>query len=169
MRGSAPLLLCFLLTLGGCASELQRHEARLNLDPGWLVALASEVPGFRITEIVRSGDDLRDWHELIVSEIWRKPTATPTARADFEAIKAKQEKDCPGSARFVVLAEAASSLTYEVYLRPCSGWRYQYEILRIIDAPSYRWHVAYTAKVENLSPDRHSHWVDWMAGLSVRE
>jgi hypothetical protein len=136
---------------------------------GWKMGNTAEDKDTSIVELIRPGEKITNWNELLtIQSIKRSNPALQTPADMLEALKAKRGKDCPGSTKWNVIEKGENSVMYEWWSQPCSGWPYQSEIARIVYGPYTVFLLRYTKKAKELPPDERETWIKLFAEVELK-
>lgn len=76
----------------------QSEEIHFELEPGWIIGSSKEQPNlYSITEFIREGDSLKNWHELVTIQDFNLKSGIGSPEAMFNHLKVLREEECPGS------------------------------------------------------------------------
>jgi hypothetical protein len=122
-------------------------------------------------ELIRKGDDIHNWKELITYQDFRRTSKRPASpQAWLEAREALREKDCPGAAHWEVIQHDEFSILYESELvKPClkapapEQMVEQHDLARVVYGKEDILFLQYASKDLNLAPDVRSKWIDLLS------
>lgn len=139
----------------------QSEEIHFELEPGWIIGSSKEQPNlYSITEFIREGDSLKNWHELVTIQDFNLKSGIGSPEAMFNHLKVLREEECPGSTIWNEIQKDEKSILYEWQAKPCLGFPEQHEIARMVDGKFNRFLIRYTAKVYQLEPKRREQWIE---------
>jgi hypothetical protein len=170
-KTSRALALAFLVLLVGVglAYAKDRDDLALKVPTGWKVGNSSEDRRTQVgvVELIRVGDDISNWKELLTEISYPKPHGIRKPEDMLDALKARREKECPGSTVWNVIGEDENSITYEWQARPCLGQPEQLEIAKIFLGKSTFYTLQYAKKVKELSADERETWLKWLDAATL--
>jgi hypothetical protein len=135
---------------------------------GWKLGYSASVREGTILELVKDGDTVEDWKELITVQNLVKPKGIRNLDEFFSGIKAGREKDCPGVTTWHVIDQSEGAMTYEWSTSsPCLGQPVQTELAKILWSKKDFWMFHYARKVNELSKDDEELWLRWLSELRL--
>lgn len=170
MTGVRAGVLLALTLAAGLAVGMPKDQNGLGfkVPPGWTLAHAEDVQGGSILELVKEGDTIDDWKELITIQNLLKPKGVRNPEGFFSAIKASREQYCPGVTSWHVIQQSESEITYEWSTSgPCMGQPAQSELARVLWNKRDFWVFHYAAKVKELPKDDRDRWLQWLSQLDL--
>jgi hypothetical protein len=127
--------------------------------PRWKIGYQAELPDHTIIEMIREGDDINNWKELLTIQNFRPSWGGAFPEDTLNILKAIRERDCQGVTRWSTIGKDEQSIVYEWQARPCRGWPDQHEIARIIYGKYNRVLLRYTVKVYEMPPEERTKWI----------
>lgn len=170
-RLSGVTLLALSLILCAVAG-VAKDKDRLGFNPpsGWKLANSASVRDATILELVKEGDTIDDWRELITIQNIVKPKGIRSLEEFFSQLKAGREKDCPGVTNWHVIEQTEVGMTYEWSTSgPCMGQLEQTEIARILWSKKDFWALHYARKVKELPKEDRDQWLRWLSELRLTD
>jgi hypothetical protein len=156
------------------AEELEHRKMdaeRLAFKPpaGWKIGNAAEDKDPSIVELIRPGEEIKNWSELLTIQSFSKSRSPQHTPGEFlEGLKALREKDCPGSTKWNVIETGGNSVMYEWWSQPCGAWPEQTEIARIIYGPFTVFLLRYTKKAKELPAEERETWIKQFAEAELK-
>ena len=159
------LILLLSLTGAGLASARRNDDLILKLPPGWIKGHMAENrrEQSEILELIRPGDDIDNWKELLTELSYPKPRGIRKPEEMLDRIKALREKECPGSTVWTVIGEDEESITYEWHFQSCLGQPEQLQIAKILVGKRTVYFLQYAKKVKELPAHERDTWLKWLA------
>jgi hypothetical protein len=163
------LALLVLPVAAGLALARQTDDLLLKLPPGWTKGNVSEDrrAQTQIMQLIRPGDDIRNWKELLTELSYPKPRRIRKPEEMLEALKTQREKECPGSTVWNVIGQDESSITYEWHFQSCLDQPEQCEIAKILLGKNTVYFLQYAKKVKELSADERDTWLKWLGDAKL--
>jgi len=143
-----------------------------QLPSGWKAGYAHETRSTEIIELIRKGDDIHNWKELITFQnVGRTKQSAPTPQASFEAWKNSLDETCPGDVQWNTIQQDEYSITFEWQLtKPCAGAPReaqadveQHEIQRTVYGKYNIFILQYAAKGPGLAAEARTKWINWLS------
>lgn len=155
-----------------CASPKTEYEdiavAFDSAEPMWKVGhFVEKRPLYSLTELIREGDDIKNWRELFSLQNFSKSWGLAFPEETLDALKVSREKQCPGATQWNVIEKISDSILYEWQARSCQGWPEQHEIAKIMYGKYNRFSIRYVAKSYQLPPDTRSRWIKRLAESKI--
>ena len=169
LRKQTTVLLALILA-ANVAVSVAKDKNGLAFKPpsGWKLAYSGAVREGTILELVKEGDTIDDWKELITIQNFLKPQGIHSLGDFFSGIKTGREKDCPGVTTWHVIEQSESAMTYEWSTSgPCLGSPPQTELARVLWNKKDFWFFHYAKKVKELSKDDRDQWLGWLSELQL--
>lgn len=123
--------------------------------------------GYYITEYLIEGDNIENWERLFTIQNFALRPELGSPREFYDTLVEFREEECPGTTSWNIIQQNEHSILYEWQSTACLGWPEQHEISRIIDGNFNRFRVAYTAKVDVLSPEERQEWLDRLSEAHI--
>lgn len=169
MRNMGALLCVMLLvSTGAFARKEKADNLHFEVDKDWKFGTQSEIPGADFTEMIREGDDIDNWKELLTIQSFRKTSGFPPAEDMLAKLKDMRETKCPGQTEWNVIEQKKDSILYEWHVKSCLGQPQQSEIARIIYGKHNVFVLHYAAKVPEFPPDVRSQWIQRLNSAEIR-
>jgi len=163
---SQTLALAFVLlsAVAGLAFAKHSDDLVLKLPPGWTKGNVAEDrrAQTQIMQLIRPGDDIRNWKELLTELSYPKPRGIRKPEELLDALKTQREKECPGSTVWHVIGQDEGSITYEWHFQTCVSQPEQCEIAKILVGKNTVYFLQYAKKVKELSADERETWLKWL-------
>ena len=135
-KTSRALALALLLLLASAGLAVAKHadEIDIKIPPGWKVGNSSEdrLTQTQIMELIRPGDDIHDWKELLTEFSGSTPHGVRKPEEILDRLKTGTEGECPSSTVWIGIGMGEGSITYEWHARTCLGQPEQCEIAKIL-------------------------------------
>ncbi len=160
--------LCLSLFATGAAPGAERETITYEMDPGWKIGNSQGTKHYSIMEFIPEGDDIQNWKELFTVQNFTGRWGESSPEETMNALKAKREKNCPGTTQWNVIDKNKDSILFEWQAKPCLGWPEQHEIARILYGKYNRWYLRYTAKVYQLPQETRAKWVKILSEAFIR-
>ncbi len=170
-RLSGTMLLALSLILFAVAG-LAKDKDRLgfSLPSGWKLANSASARDATTLELVKEGDSIDDWKELITIQTMVRPKSMHSLDEFYFKLKAGLEKDCPGVTNWHVIEQTEAGMTYEwSNSGPCMGQPEQTEIARILWSKKSLWALHYARKAKELPKDDRDQWLRWLSELRLTD
>lgn len=140
------------------------HPVTIALPQGWRVGYhASDPSKGEILELIRPGQDINDWSEIVTIQRMGAAWGHPTPKDTLEYLKKTREDTCPGVTTWKTIDSDTSSVTYEWQSYPCKGWPNQHEIAKIVYRPKSRVIIHYAVKEYQMPDQVRSSWIERLA------
>jgi hypothetical protein len=154
------LLMASSMGVSVSGAPLQEYERLgFEFEQGWKVGYEAGSPYQGITEFIREGDDINNWKELLTIHNYPPSWGGSSSEDLLNTLKAIRETRCPGVTKWNIIGKDEKSILYEWQAKPCLGWPDQHEIARIISTKYNRFHVRYTVKMYQMSPEERTKWI----------
>jgi len=138
----------------------------------WTVGNTSGTEDVMLVEMVKNGESIKTWTELLSLLQGPRIKGMKTARHGYELFRGETEKRCPGMTAWEVLHEEANSIIYQWKTTgSCQNdqnERPQWELARVLLGRKAVYRVAYTTIAE-LSPQARSTWMEWLNSVSLKK
>lgn len=144
-------------------------QENLNFRPpqGWTPGNVQETKDQLLMELVKAGETVANWTELLTVQQFRRSSGSPSPREFYDQLRAVREARCPGVSEWRIVAEETATVLYEWNTSgPCDSQPAQWEIARLIFAQKTGYRVAYTTRTQPTAEVR-STWTDWLQRLSL--
>jgi len=143
------------------------YPITIELPSGWTVGYhARDTSNGGILELVRPGEDVNNWSELVTIQHMGPSWGHPTPQGTLEKLKKNREEACPGITTWQTIDSDTNSVTYEWQAYSCKGWPDQHEVAKIIYRPNSRVIVHYAAKKYQMPDQVRSSWIKRLASAS---
>ena len=168
----APLVfICWALPAGAQYKGQRTELFDFGIPHNWEVASHQETRDTLLMELVRKGDDINNWKELITFEQLPRTKKSPGAPDSWlDNVKAFREKECPGVTQWNVIQQDEYGILYEWQLtKPCASAPSasqaveQHEIARVVYGKYNIFVLHYAAKGPGLTPEAREKWLDWIS------
>ena len=137
-------------------------------DNTWTGGHHYEEPGvYVLTEMIRKGDTIEDWKELLTIQNFTKSWGERKVKDTFESLKAIREKNCPDKTEWNVISQDRKSILYEWRAKPCAGFPDQHEIARIIYGKNNRFSFRYTVKATDMTHEQRKYALDILKSAEI--
>jgi hypothetical protein len=151
--------LCFIPCSGAAAQHVQNEGLVRTLGPEWKSEYEiSRDLTYDAIELVRNGDTLTDWKEVVAIEdnleaIKLSPEETLNKWA------ATMEKKCPGTMDWKVISKDENSVLFEWHRNRCRNLPEEADIGRVM-LGKHSWYILnYGARVHELAPETRAQWI----------
>jgi len=153
----------------GAPRFLSGDTAEADAGPNdWVMVALKEKndePKYLVYDYVRKGEDAAHWSELFTYMNTPKPDEPPS---DFmNRQKANLEKKCPG-ARFRLINQSDSQITYESKVAKCNQLGDQDEIVRVIYGKLNMFRVSYTTHSADMPATRRAEALSLLSGFELQ-
>jgi len=155
----AALALLYCMSCNGLRAQSVRDDGLLHtLGPEWKSFYGVRPDaGYHVIELVRNGETVRDWTEMVAIEDNVEPPKAPPEEAVNKWIE-KWGKKCPGTIQSKIISKDETSALFEMHAEPCRGLPEEEDVGRIIQG-KYSWYVlVYQKKVHELTPEIRAQW-----------
>src|SRR5262245_24085325 len=155
------VVLCLAFSSGAATLQTEHEDLAYDFEPRWQQGYYQELPNqVNILELIREGDDINNWQELITIRNQSLPGRDATPEDAFKRLKIIIGKDCRGLIQWNVIEKKENSILYEWMTRePCMGFPNQHEIAKIMDGKYNRFQLKYTVKVNQLPANQRAKWL----------
>jgi hypothetical protein len=156
-------ILCFYAWRGASAQKVQDAGLVHELGPEWksMYEISRDLQ-YDAIELVRNGDTLADWREVVGMEATLEPSKL-SPEDTLNKWAERMEKKCPGAMKSKVISRDQTSVLFEWHRDACGKLPEESDVGRIL-LGSHSWYVLnYGARVPALAPDVREQWLKTFA------
>jgi hypothetical protein len=126
----------------------------------WKIGSSYEDKGqYKIIELIREGDDIKNWKELVTVQNFVPPIEAKTPEEFYRKIKSLSDTDCPKLFTWKVIANDRNSILYERQAKPCKNYTNEHEIVKVIYGKSNIFRISYSVKTYQMSAKQREEWM----------
>lgn len=170
MSGLGLVLWVALLT--GCASGPREGVLLPSLTVDgkrqWNIGRRTKNEEGRITELVRPGENVEDWTELVIVQTFDRASVALVPLSDMPAVSREALVSRNPGSTVIVIREEPNSLLYESYVRGSGDEPDQQNVARILDGRWKRFVITYAVRSPlTMTPERRAEWIEWLMETSI--
>ena len=158
--------LLFLVSFAINATAKEEHLL-FSLGLEWNPVRSPDTPKSTVLELIRAGDDINNWKELVTVQNFAKSRNYRHPAETLDALKEVREKTCPGVTEWTVIDQSEDSILYEWHAKECQGEPEQHEVARILYGKHNVFFLHYAAKVHELAPETREKWIKKFSSVSI--
>jgi len=154
LAAGSAVVLAGCVASGGSAPRGSHPESLyFPIPDGWTPAHSAENANQRIVELVRDGETIDRWSQLMTIQSLRKDAIGQPIESFLAGLRQEMSKRCAGLAWNVIAAKEASVL-YEWSIRDCAPDPDQHEIARVMYGKNSVFRLAFTIKTPALPAEK---------------
>jgi len=158
------VILSALLAVAGCAGiPLETVSVPAQSD-GWKMGYGNERRGRTILELIPTNESISSWSRMLTIQFLEGMRQPP--RAVMTSLEAEMRSRCP-NALWNVIAEDATSITYQWSISNCGGQPDQIELARLLKGNDGVHRVAYVRKGTAFDPSERETWLTALSNAYV--
>jgi hypothetical protein len=154
-----------LLVIGACATTLETVYVPAD-NRGWKVGSGSNRPGATLVEFVPTTESIGNWSRMFTIQFLEGEKRTPNTV--MKALETQMRARCP-NAKWGVVSEDSTSVTYEWAISGCSGHPDQHEVSRLLKGNDGVHRIAYVRKTNQLEGNERDTWLKAFANAYVEK
>jgi len=158
-------IVAVLMLLAACATTLETVYVPADIR-GWKLGYGSNRPGATIKEFIPASETISDWSRMVTIQFLEREQRSPSVL--MQDLEARMRARCP-SAKWAVISQDATSITYEWALSGCPGQSDQHEMARLLKGNDGVHRVAYVRKVPQLDSSDRDTWLKALANAYVEK
>ncbi len=120
-----------------------------------------------LTELIRKGDDINNWKELVTIMNLEPAEGKPAPESALKGMIETREKECPHVTKWNVIAKNETSILYEWHARPCLGWPDQHEIAKIFFGKYNNFILKFTMKKYDMPDELRQEWIEVLSKARI--
>jgi len=124
----------------------------------WSVGYEVDAGAQRITEFVLPGETVKNWKELVTTQVFPSAQDQKTAQEIVTGLQKVTVGRCP-KAMWRIIQQSEDEALYEWQTTKCRGYDDQYEVAKIIRARGGLYRVAYANRKLPISDDLKHRWI----------
>jgi hypothetical protein len=168
---SAAFAACLCATVFLVPAVVSAQDAlKFKTPDSWGIGNTSGTKDVMLVEMVKIGESIKAWTELLSILQGPRTKAMKTARHGYEMFRGAGEARCPGmTASWEVLHEEPNTILYQWRTTgSCKNQLPQWEVARVLLGRKAVYRVAYTTVTE-LSSETRSTWIEWLNSVSLQK
>ncbi len=165
------LLVCGCAALNSCASGSDFIMLPIDLEE-WEVGYSFSDQVGKITEFVRSGEDVKNWTELFTYKAFKR-SYSPNIDSFVDPLIEQITRPCPDNIVFNVISRGLpteteeESILFEYNLKNCPPEADQHFIGKVIFGKYSIFYIFYIQKTADLEPEKRKQWIEKLSAATV--
>ena len=154
-----------LVLLSACATTLETVYVPAE-NKGWKVGSGSNRAGGTLMEFIPTTESIGNWSRMFTIQFLEGERGSPNTV--MKTLESQMRARCPG-AKWRVVNQDSTSVTYEWSLSGCAGHSDQHEVARLLKGNDGVHRIAYVRKTPQLDAAERSTWLRAFANAYVEK
>ena len=154
-----------LILINACATTLETVYVPAE-SKGWKVGAGSNRPGSTLVEFIPTTESIGNWSRMFTIQFLEGEKRSPNLL--MRVLESQMRARCP-NAKWDVVNEDSTSVTYEWVLSACAGHPDQHELARLLKGNDGVHRIAYVRKTRQLEGTERDTWLKAFANAYVEK
>jgi hypothetical protein len=157
-----------LLAVTCLAAIDHSDDVDMKVPKGWKVRTHAENHKTQsvVIDMIPEGDDKDNWTQLIYMQSGATPRSVHSPEEMLNALKAQEEKDCPGLTEWSEITRDTYSITYSRHKQPCGKNPEEMHLSKILVGKRTVYLVSYIQKAKEFSPEDRETWLKYLGEIT---